>query len=449
MRPPTFTQEQAELLSQGYPHLHRLVEGHPDDASKKVAKCAEKAAKATDPVYFVKWPREVAGRYLRSFARGRAGSHPDLGGPEADAELHKAGWPPVHDVPAIVRSIVFPPKGGEPRGTHAWGRHAYPFQVAAVIYLLEAEYGTKCVLDAAVASWEEYAEYERRELARLKHRPANYPVGSLAIPTGMLLLRARIEAEPGRDRLQKLVEGDPDEVHACWGLHHLDLVLNGRRGFERSGWNWVQPEGWLFVEDDPEWVRSAVANAKGDVACDVRAVWLGGEQVIPLFLRHTRKVKAAEVPTVVEAFGMIQSAATAQLMVALAEKKAGEGAAAWLAQHADLASAGVAGRAVKRSTAKPKKAEIEAAYDQLTDRLVADIEAVRGDAAREAEAIVRSAYRFMAIRTSYDAEPTEHMVHFFAADGVGFEKQRACAWERLRPSEQEAKRWLAALAAAE
>jgi hypothetical protein len=366
MRPPTFTPEQAELLSRGYPHWLRLVDGHPDDAAKKVAKSAKKAAGATDPVYFGHWPREAAGRYLRSFARGRVGAHPNLGGPEADAEVDKAGWPSADEVMAIIRSIVFPPKGGEPRGTNAWGRHAYPFQVAEIVYLLEAEYGTEPVLDAAVATWEEYAAYERRELATLSHRPDNYPAGYLAIPTGMLLLRAGARAEPARRRLQALVAGDASQVHATHGLGRLDLVLNGQKGFQRSGWSWVQPDGWLFVEDDPQWVRAAIAKAKGDVSLDVRAVWLGGEPVISLFVRHARKVKAAEVPRVVEGFGMIRSPATADLMTVLAQKKGGDGAMTWLHEHADLAPAGSAVTTPTKTSRKPRRAEIEAAYDRLT-----------------------------------------------------------------------------------
>ena len=228
-----------------------------------------------------------------------------------------------------------------------------------------------------------------------------------------------------RRRLEALVAEDPTTTQASYGLHALDLVLHGRAAFERSGWTWVQREGWLFVEDDPEWVRSAIAGAKGEFELDVRAVWLAGDAVVPALVAHARTVKRAEAPHLLASFSKIDSPALAPLLQLL-EAKAG-------------------GATAKKAKAKPTPAAIEAAYDEVVATLVAEVKAVRGRPAEEANALKRAAERFMEIRTSYDAEPTEHMGHFFCVDGVGHETSRASAWELLAPTAEESERWMKVL----
>lgn len=455
MPPETFTKEQAADLARGFPHLCRIVEGHPDDAPRSVEASARKAAFATDPIYWLDWPREVAGRFLRAFALGRPGSHASLGGQEAAAEIAKPGWPIAKDVPRLVRSIVFPPKGGAPeKGSRAWGRHSYPFEVAAVVYLLEAAFGADVVLDAAVATLEELAAFEKKLKGDRGQRPVNYAAHSLVVPTGMLLLRATAARSRGaRARLEALVAGPGDAVRAVYALECLDFVLHGKAAHARSAMKWVPAAAWLFVEDDPAWVQHAIGTARGQVDPDVRGVWLGGEPVLALYLPHLRKVKRAALPTIVETFGVIRAPGTFEVMKLLAGKPGGEPAQAWLDAHGGEGGAKTKASAkAKKKSAKPARRptarQIEAQYDALMDQLVGDLETVRGDRGKEEEALVRAARRFMEIRAGHDGEPTENLTHFFGADGVGHEKSRPTALARLEATSAEAKRWMSVLAAA-
>ena len=47
----------------------------------------------------------------------------------------------------------------------------------------------------------------------------------------------------------------------------------------------------------------------------------------------------------------------------------------------------------------------------------------------------------MAIRSSMDEPAGEYLGHFFMVDGVGLERDRETAWDRLKPSAAESKRW--------
>ena len=88
------TPEFEDLFARGYPHLRRLVDGHPDDqTAEATAECMLDAIDAAH--YHVDWPREVAHRYVRGLANvgssgiGLSARRKDL--PEADAGLRKAG----------------------------------------------------------------------------------------------------------------------------------------------------------------------------------------------------------------------------------------------------------------------------------------------------------------------------------------------------------------------
>jgi hypothetical protein len=330
----TFDEPQAARLARGFPHLRELVDDHPDDAPKRVDKAAKKVASATDPVYPLRWPREVAARFLRAFALGRVGSHPSLGGEDAEAEAKRAG--PVTDVEAIVRAIVLPPKEA-PRENRNWGRSlVYPYEVADVVYLLEALFGPERVLSAVLDTFDRLVDEERT--MRGKDRAVdrtNYGAAYLVIPCGMLMLRAGSDAaRAARARLEPHAS-DPlrDDV---WALSHLDMLLHGREAVARSGYSWAPPVSWI-LSDDPAWVREAIASAKGERDLDVRGVWLGGEEVLELYAPFAAKARAADVPHLVECFSIVQSPKVALVMAGFATKKGGEGALAWIREHRELA----------------------------------------------------------------------------------------------------------------
>ena len=53
--------------------------------------------------------------------------------------------------------------------------------------------------------------------------------------------------------------------------------------------------------------------------------------------------------------------------------------------------------------------------------------------------------RYGELRSSVDAPPMEAVGHFFGVDGVGDERDRALAFLRLKPTEEELERWMGSL----
>lgn len=66
---------------------------------------------------------------------------------------------------------------------------------------------------------------------------------------------------------------------------------------------------------------------------------------------------------------------------------------------------------------------------------------MRGNKKKEEAAWLEAADRYMAIRSSMNEPGEEYLGHFFMVDGVGLERDRATAWERLSPTAAESKRW--------
>ena len=252
------------------------------------------------------------------------------------------------------------------------------------------------------------------------------------------------------------------------------MLLHGRRGVAEVEYSWHPAEAYLF-SGDAAYVREGVATARGEVDIDAYAVWIGGEEVLDAYAKSVRKVRRADADHVAEGLGMFASTRVVPLMVELAVKKC-EAAVAWLVAHMDLArpeleaiakagkKPGDAAKAIlvtggakgaraaeankptkstKRS--KPKKitpAQIERAFGRLVDEVVAAVDKVRGKPDAEAAAWVDAATGYMEIRSTMMNEPaTEYLGHFFMVDGIGLEKHRASAWDRLAPSPEESDRW--------
>lgn len=77
-------------------------------------------------------------------------------------------------------------------------------------------------------------------------------------------------------------------------------------------------------------------------------------------------------------------------------------------------------------------AKAEALFDEVSEWLARELPSALGDAARE-EAICRTAVeRYAAAKAIVDPGGAyENVTHFFGADGVGFEKQRVPALQRV------------------
>ncbi|MCA9644601.1 MAG: hypothetical protein H6718_29750 [Polyangiaceae bacterium] len=63
------------------------------------------------------------------------------------------------------------------------------------------------------------------------------------------------------------------------------------------------------------------------------------------------------------------------------------------------------------------------------------------DLARSGAVWGEAADRYVNIRSSMDEPGEEYLGHFFMVDGVGLEQARETAWDRLKPTAAESKRW--------
>jgi hypothetical protein len=436
MHVETFTPEQAELLARGYPHLVLLEEGHPHDAAP--GKAAAEVHDANDPVYGVRWPQNTALCYVLGFV-------PEHGSPTGKRAKIEPRQPTVEEARAICAHLMLDLK------------FAYPFHVSGAIYILEAALGTEPILDALIAAYEALAAR-----APCAADAPKYMLRDASEALGFLLHRApAVAAAPARARLQALLQQvGARDVPA---FDALKLVLGGPSALAESSYTWIPPTSWLF-SDDPAFVEKAIRTAKGAVDVDVQAVWRGGEAVLGLLAKYVKKVPRAGVPGAVEALGMFRTPAVVPLLELLAVKKGGEAAQAWLDEHAASLGPTAGGRSApaqaalaqtkgapavsQRAAAKSKKPTarvIEAAFDELTDTLVAELTQTRGDSAAEEAALQSAADRYIEIRGWSDTSGAAYLTHFFCADGVGLAKARPSAWSRLSPTPQEHERWVAIL----
>lgn len=75
--------------------------------------------------------------------------------------------------------------------------------------------------------------------------------------------------------------------------------------------------------------------------------------------------------------------------------------------------------------------DAEKELDEVTDWLAQELPAARGTD-REAEVLERAVRRFAEARKIVDPDdPFAYATHFFGADGVGFEKKRKPALQRV------------------
>jgi hypothetical protein len=383
-----------------------LEASHADDANP--ARAAAKVLDAIDPVYFARWPKEVALR----FARG-------MGVISKVGESKKAAA-------ALANSAPLGPKEPAAILEHAlvaFG-HGYPFQFEALVYALEELAGNEAALAALVAAFEALAAAAKKNQGRYE---SAYAQEGAAIAAGFLLLRADAEAaKAARARLAAIADVRSESPP----LARLDMVLRGKDALAASDYSWTPPAVWLF-SDDAKFVVDAIRSAKGQVEFDARAVWLGGDAVLPLYAKNVKKTPKAAVQFVADSVAMFQGE-DAEALAAILEAKG--------ATKKD-AAAKAAPEPAKRMT----PAAIEAAFDALVTDLVVAITDVRGQARQEAVALRAAAERYANLRGEWDTDTTAYLIHFFSADGVALEQSRVTAWAQLKPTAAESKRWLAVL----
>jgi hypothetical protein len=74
----------------------------------------------------------------------------------------------------------------------------------------------------------------------------------------------------------------------------------------------------------------------------------------------------------------------------------------------------------------------EQQFDELTGWLAAELNNVRGDAAAEDPILLEAVRRYAEVRKLVDPEePYSYVTQFFNADGVGWEKSRAPAFDAV------------------
>ncbi len=441
----TFTDGQRDLLARGYPHLALLETDHPDDDPHKIASATKRLVTATDPLYFVRWPAGVAARFVALYAT-------------QDREARAVNAKYAADPPARERLesfVVTAVTRGSVRHDHG-----YPFEMQAFLYLLEAWHGADAVASALAIAFEQLVEIERGRRAGASNERVpveNYAAQAACLPLAALLARASPGVALGvRARLEALVLREPELEKQVWALQSLDMVLFGKAGVARAGWTWAPPESWLFA-GDPAWALDALRGAKGEVALDVRAVWVAGEDALEVFEGHVAKVARAAMAFATESFGMLRTPRVVPVMVGLARKKGGEQAIAWLLEHREVTWPTLEKLAGGKGPIAIKAGEIVGAappasssaylavaddYDDLLDETATAMTRARGDAEKEARVLRAAARGYIEIRTANDDPPTEYMGHFFMVDGT---ENGDSLWARLDPSEEESARWAAIL----
>ncbi|MCA9620079.1 MAG: hypothetical protein KC731_13730 [Myxococcales bacterium] len=437
------------LLERHYPHVRFLVEGHPHDAPKKVAKATAKAFNVIDPHYRVWWPREVAIRYLRGFVE-----QPVRNKRHELADRAVTPWSPAEATAALAEMI------GKHHDTHIYAYDAEDF-----VLLSEALVGTDATVKGVVQGIDD----------ALRKTPAGKEVGYLpaycVLPLGALLLRASpMVAAAAKRTLGALLDEEPRPI-GDWPLAQLAMLLHGRAGVERIAARWTQEEAYTF-SGDPAYVREGLAGHRGVREIDAYKIWIAGDEAIDLYAKDILKTRKGDADFVAEGLGLFASPRVAPLMLALLAKKSVT-AKRWFELHGARVADALApmqkdkklgalaeevlarGAASKAGAKKPPAAveppiedeeldepAIEKAFDALMDQLVTAIIAARGKKAAEKRAWQEAIEGYMDIRSGMmNEDPSEYLGHFFMVDGVGLGESRATAWERLSPNDEESERW--------
>jgi len=320
----------------GWPHIKRLVGGHPADKDP-VANSLKMSRHGMD------FPREVAARTVRLFKfapasveesyqwTARAKEHIETAGPISPAEVRE-----------IVRLQLANDK-------NVWWLDAFPH----ALLLMEAFVGPVPVAEALVEALEATSP---QVLAQ-----SNGDRCRCFSVLGFLLLRAPGDAsEALRSRMHAVFEHvaktlpggltvrNRDAEHNDLPFRALDLVLNGKQGVLRSGANpasdEIAPRDLVFVQDDPAFVLERLRKVaqKTPWAPLARLVFLGGEEVLDLesvwWSKYAEPDKDTAQKSFVLEYGRVRSSKILPILLAMTgTSKARKEAAAWFQAHAEFA----------------------------------------------------------------------------------------------------------------
>jgi hypothetical protein len=410
------------LFEKGYPHLRVLEAGHPHE--KDAATWALKALRIYDPdVYFVRWPQEVAYRFVRAMGAKRVkGPANNICSPDAKDEERLAqvsGPVTVKEAKAIVEQL-----------THNQSIHR-DANVENALLLLEAMVGGELVVDTALARYEKFSA---KDLAF--GNP--HDVTEVAYTLGHLLRRLPAPAaKKARARMEAFVAKKP----ASSVRERFQMVVGGVQGIEDSGW--AKGIHIAHFVDDPAFILEH-ADTGGDTL-DMAIAYRAGpnaEKVLAVFEKRLKRVEAWRLPWLVEELSRVASPrALAMLKALTAKKPVAEAAKAALAARTGKKVAPAA--AAKPVNRKKLEADAEKRFEELSAWTAKQLRAAKGVAKKEAAVLEEAVNRYADIRTDLGEPAEENVVHFFGADGVGYGKHREPAFLRAKPSDAELKRWLA------
>jgi hypothetical protein len=326
-----FSEQEDLEWALGWPHVQRLVDGHPDDA---------------DPLGWLKlpfpkgrmdFPRERAARWIRYY----------LFSPKTPAESKQ--W-----TERAKKYIETPGSITEQEARSVITQHLRPvedlywlFNFPQTILLIEAFVGPQPVAEALV----ETVEACSPDLLKSSSEVRSDCVSLL----GFLLLRV---PEPVHTALERRLRKVLDAVVATipGGLaevreeedfylpyRSLDRVLNGKKAALRSGAMTV-PADLLFAEDDPSFIVGWLRKQDGpdDYRALARLVFLAGDAVLDVEAKWWSKYKEPDrddaQKNFVREYGRIRSEKMLPILLAMSQtSKARKEVAVWFSAHADYA----------------------------------------------------------------------------------------------------------------
>jgi hypothetical protein len=330
-----FSEQEDLEWALGWPHVKRLVEGHPDDKDP-VANWVK------TPRYRMDFPREIASCFVRFFKfapstgdevnqwMARAKEHLETRGPITESEARE-----------IVRLQLANDK-------NAWWLDNFP----EALMLMEAFVGPGPVAEALVESLEAVSPD-----VLLKQSNSNrcQCVSFL----GILLLRTpdalsvtlqertrRVFDDAARSLPGGLIVRDAEGEQDSLPYRTLDLMLNGKEGVLRSGTNaakdQIYPRDLLFVQDDAAFVLERLRKAAKNDPWEplARLVFLGGDGVLDLEAEWWPKYVEPDKDTAQKSFvlqyGRIRHEKILPIFLAMSQtSKARKEATAWFTAHAD------------------------------------------------------------------------------------------------------------------
>jgi hypothetical protein len=327
-----FSEQEDLEWALGWPHVCRLIDGHPLDADPlgNLTTFLSTPAK-----YRMDFPREIGARWLRMFLfcpaiPDEAQKWLEL----AKGHMEKSGPITGEEARSILSQHLKPV-------VELW----WFINFAHVIPLIEAFVGPQVVADALV----ETVEACSPEILKSSSRVRSDSVSRL----GFLLLRV---PEASRTSLEQRLRKVLDAVVATipGGLaevvenepfylpyRSIDRVLNGKKAALRSG-RMMIPTDLLHSDDDPafivEWLRGR--KGPGDFPPLARLMFLAGDGVLDVeakwWSQYKEPTKDDAQKSFVRDYGRIRSEKMLAILLAMSQSsKARKEVASWFSAHAD------------------------------------------------------------------------------------------------------------------